>query len=114
MAEQERDENQAVRPPDSVEHDKTKPQGTVPEKPGRRKRILKWIVFVVAILFFFGVLREAFDPFGDKPYAEIPHGDHVHYVPKDRDPNVPMGRFPTTKPGPDERITPDGRIVKKE
>ncbi len=80
----------------------------------RAKRILKWVVFVVGLLFFLAVLREAFDPFGDKDYLEISHGDHVHYVPKDRDPNVPMGRFPTTEPAPDERITPDGRIVKKE
>lgn len=54
------------------------------------------------------------DPFGDKAYVEISHGDHVHYVPSNRDPNVPMGRFPRTEPAADERITPDGRIVKKD
>lgn len=82
--------------------------------PSRAKSILKWIVFVVGLLFFLAVLREAFDPFGDDPYLEISHGDHVHYVPRDRDPNVPMSRFPTTAPAADERITPDGRIVKRQ
>lgn len=80
----------------------------------RTKRIFKWVVFVVGLLFFLAVLREAFDPFGDAPYLEVSHGDHVHYVPRDRDPNVPMSRFPTTEPAADERITPDGRIVKKD
>lgn len=75
--------------------------------------MFKWIALVIGFLFFVAVLREAFDPFGDQPYVEITHGDHVHYVPRDRDPNVPMSRFPTSEPAPDERITPDGRVVKK-
>lgn len=82
--------------------------------PGRGRRILKWVAFVVGLLFFLGVLREAMDPFGDEPYIEISHGDHVHYVPEDRDPNVPINRFPTIEPAADERITPDGRVVKQE
>lgn len=89
------------------EHDRSRPAG-------RGRRILKWITFVAGLIFFLGVLREAMDPFGDKPYVEISHGDHVHYVPEDRDPNVSISRFPRTEPESDERITPDGRIVKKE
>lgn len=81
---------------------------------GRGKRILKWAALIIGLIFFAAIMREAMDPFGDKPYIEISHGDHVHYVPQDRDPNVPMGRFPTSEPAPDERITPDGRIVKKD
>lgn len=84
------------------------------QRSGRGKRILKWAAFIIGLIFFAAILREAMDPFGDKPYIEISHGDHVHYVPEDRDPNVPMGRFPTTEPAADERITPDGRIVKKD
>lgn len=56
-------------------------------------------------------MREVLNPYGDQPYTEIPHGDHVHYVPKDRDPDVPIGDFPTQPPGEGEQITPDGRIV---
>lgn len=81
---------------------------------GKGKRILKWTVFILGLFFFLAVLREAMDPFGDDPHVPISHGDHVHYVPEDRDPNVPVGRFPTTEPAADERITPDGRVVKKE
>ena len=82
--------------------------------PGKGKRILKWAAFIIGLFFFLAVLREAMDPFGDDPYVAISHGDHVHYVPEDRDPNVPVSRFPTTEPAADERITPDGRVVKKE
>ncbi len=87
-----------------------------PEPQGRRNhgvRIVKWIAAIAGILFFFAVIRQAVDPFGDQDYVEITHGDHVHYVPKDRDPNVPVGQFPTREPGPNERITPEGRIVPK-
>ena len=71
----------------------------------------RWALLVLAAVFFAFVLRTVLFPHGDGPYVEVPHGDHVHYVPKDRDPDVPVGEFPTEKPGPNERITPDGRIV---
>ena len=87
------------------------PTGTSPD---RRKRILKWVVLIAALFFFFLVIREAVDPFGDEPYLEISHGDHVHYVPRDRDEKVSISRFPTQRPGPDEMITPEGRVVPKQ
>ncbi|MEM1128109.1 MAG: hypothetical protein AAGI71_15795 [Bacteroidota bacterium] len=70
-------------------------------------------VFVLALLlvFFAFVVREVFDPFGDAEYLEIPHGDHSHFVPRDRDPNVPLHSFPRTPPGPNERILPNGQIA---
>ena len=77
-----------------------------------RKR-LRWILLIVGLIFFLLVMRPVLNPFGDKDYAEISHGNHIHYVPKDRDPNVPLSNFPTTPPGPNERILPDGRIVPK-
>ena len=80
----------------------------------RGKRVLKWAIFIAALIFFFLVIREAVDPFGDDPYLEISHGDHVHYVPKDRDKNVSISRFPTQRPGPNEEITPEGRVVPKQ
>lgn len=83
-------------------------------RSGRGKRYFKWAALIIGLIFFASILREAMDPFGDKPYIEISHGDHSHYVPRDRDPNVPMGRFPTAEPAADERITPDGRVVKKD
>lgn len=64
-------------------------------------------VILIAFLQSIGV-------FDTKPYFEVPHGSHTHYVAKDRDPNVSVSQFPTRPPGPGERITPQGRIVKVE
>lgn len=75
-----------------------------------RKR-LRSILLVVALVFFALVMRRVLNPFGSNEFAEIPHGDHVHYVPKDRDPSVPISNFPTRLPAENERILPDGRIV---
>lgn len=72
------------------------------------RRILVTLFFVVLVAV---VTYSAITQFADQPYMEIPHGDHVHYVPKDRDEDVPMSDFPTQKPAPNERILPDGRVV---
>lgn len=53
------------------------------------------------------------NPYRNQPYEEVPHGDHVHYVPKDRNEEVPIGQFPVQPPAEGERITPDGDIVSK-
>jgi hypothetical protein len=73
----------------------------------KRRRIL----IAVAALFFAFVMYQVLNPFPDQPYMEISHGDHIHYVPKDRNQDVPLNRFPTQPPGPNERILPDGRVV---
>lgn len=75
-----------------------------------RKR-LRWILFIVAGVILVFMMREVLNPFGDKGYTGISHGDHTHYVPEDRDPNVPISNFPHSPPGPGERITPTGQIV---
>ncbi|MXX97895.1 MAG: hypothetical protein F4065_07960 [Rhodothermaceae bacterium] len=77
-----------------------------------RRRFRVFLLIVGAVLLFF-VMQTVLNPFGENEYAEIPHGNHSHYVPKDRDPNVPISNFPTRPPGDNERITPDGRIVPK-
>lgn len=56
-------------------------------------------------------MREVINPYRNQRFEKIPRGDHAHYVPKNRNPDVPIDRFPTRKPGPDERITPDGKVV---
>ena len=73
----------------------------------------RWIAIGFFLIIIMFIMRPILDPFGNKEYMEIPHGNHVHYVPKDKDPNVSVSNFPTTPPGPNERITPDGRIVPK-
>lgn len=77
----------------------------------RTRRRRRWIVLVILLLFFGFVMQEVLDPFGSKSYVEISHGDHVHYVPEDRNPDVSISQFPTQPPGPGEHITPEGRIV---
>ena len=65
-------------------------------------------------VFFAFVVYEMIDPFPDTPYIEVPHGDHVHYVPKDADSDVRLNDFPTIRPEENERIMPDGRVVEVE
>ncbi|HHP7239867.1 hypothetical protein [Longibacter sp.] len=72
------------------------------------RRILVAIFFVALVAI---VSYSAITQFEGQPYMEVPHGDHVHYVPKDRDEDVPLSDFPTQEPAPNERILPDGRVV---
>ncbi|MFO8231406.1 MAG: hypothetical protein R6U20_01945 [Longimonas sp.] len=74
----------------------------------------RWVVLGIAVLFFGFVLYEMINPFPGQPYLEVPHGDHVHYVPKDRDDDARLNDFPTTRPGPNERILPNGRVIEEE
>ena len=75
-----------------------------------RTRRSKIIIAVVA-LFLAIVIIDALGVFDTSPYTEVNHGDHKHYVPKDRDPDVSLDAFPTQPPGPNERINPQGQIV---
>ena len=75
------------------------------------RKQLRWVLLLCAGILLALVMRQVLNPFGEKEYAEIPHGNHSHFVPKDRDMDVPLSQFPTRPPGPNERILPDGRIV---
>lgn len=75
--------------------------------------VRRWVVIVFFAVITLFMMQEVLDPYGDKGYMEINHGDHKHYVPPDRDPNVSISNFPQTPPGPNERIMPDGRVVPK-
>ncbi len=75
---------------------------------GKRSRLFLWAV----LLLFLGIVfADALGVFDTRPYTEITHGNHKHYVPRDRDPSVPLDNFPTRPPGPNERILPTGEIV---
>jgi hypothetical protein len=84
------------------------PAAAPAESTVKRRR---WILVGIAAFFLLFALVNAIDPFGDKGYVGISHGDHTHYVPEDRDPNVSISNFPSEPPGPNERILPDGRVV---
>ena len=89
----------------------TFPDEREPGTSSRNRRIFRWVMLVVGLIFFAFVLQRVLDPYGDAPYLEISHGNHVHYVPQDRDPDVPVGQFPMQPPGPGQRISPTGQIV---
>ncbi|WP_103021077.1 hypothetical protein [Salinibacter altiplanensis] len=74
----------------------------------------KWVAAGLFLLFFGGLVREVLNPYRGQRFEKIPHGDHVHYVPRDRNPDVSVSRFPTRKPEADERITPDGQVVPRK
>jgi hypothetical protein len=83
------------------------------DAPGRSSR-RRWVLAAVALVFFGAILWTVINPYRGERFEQIPHGDHVHYVPKDRNLDVPVNRFPTQKPGPNERITPDGQVVPRQ
>lgn len=73
----------------------------------------KIIFIIAALLLGFFVLADSVGLFTPDPgYIVVPHGNHNHYVPHDRDPNVQLHAFPQRPPRPGEIITPDGRIIR--
>lgn len=75
------------------------------------KNTLKYIFIAVVVVLASIALADALGYFNPKPYTAVSHGSHVHYVPKDRDPNVSIDKFPQEEPGPREKISPTGQIV---
>jgi hypothetical protein len=73
------------------------------------RRLVFWLIALVLVAIL--ILPEVLDPYGDKEWTEINHGNHTHFVPRDRDMDVPLDRFPTTEPAPTERILPNGQVV---
>jgi len=80
---------------------------TSPVRPTWFKPVFLVILAIVFMLAMFSSLGF----FDDKPYTIVPHGNHSHYVPKDRDPNMSIHEFPQQPPPPGMKIAPDGRIV---
>lgn len=74
----------------------------------------RWVALAVLLVFFAVILREVINPYRNQRFEKIPHGDHVHFVPKDRNPDVPVSQFPTREPDENERITPDGEVVPRQ
>lgn len=84
---------------------------TAEGEAGRGRSWRKWVVGTLLLVFFSYLTWVVVNPYRNQPYEEVPHGDHAHYVPKDRNEDVPIGQFPTQPPAEGERITPDGEIV---
>lgn len=90
----------------------TRPQRPAPAGSPRRSR-RRLVVLALAAVAAFLVMRTVLDPFGGDEYIEQSHGNHVHFVPRDKDPEVSISSFPTERPGPDQRILPSGQVVPK-
>ena len=75
------------------------------------KNTLKYIFIAIVIVLAGLALADALGYFNPKSYSAVSHGSHSHYVPNDRDPNVPINEFPQEEPAPGEMITPTGEIV---
>lgn len=75
------------------------------------KNKLKYLFIAGVVVLAVIALADALGYFNPKPYTEVSHGSHIHYVPHDRDPDVAIHDFPMEEPGPGERITPKGKIV---
>lgn len=75
------------------------------------KNRLKYLFIVAVFIIAAFALADSLGFFNPKPYTEVSHGSHIHYVPENRDPNVGIDKFPMVAPGPNEMITPTGQIV---
>lgn len=76
-----------------------------------RSKVLIYLLLVFIVGIAFVAVSDSLGLFSNKPYKAIPHGTHNHYVPHERDSDIPIGEFPTQPPSDREVITPDGRIV---
>jgi hypothetical protein len=76
-----------------------------------RRRLILFALVGVVLAY---ALVQALNPYNERGLAEITHGDHVHFVPEDADPDVSLDAFPTTPPAPEERVLPDGRVVRAD
>ncbi|KPP94685.1 MAG: hypothetical protein HLUCCA01_08495 [Bacteroidetes bacterium HLUCCA01] len=76
----------------------------------KRRIIFVALAAVIASI----VIIDANRIFNPDEYIIVPHGNHNHYLPRDRDESVPVHSFPMVRPRPNETITPDGRVVPRE
>lgn len=79
----------------------------------KTRTALKIGIVTVIFLFLGYFMLAAVGVFDTKPYRVVPHGDHNHYVPHDRNDDIPIDAFPTREPADGERITPYGDIVRE-
>ncbi len=69
------------------------------------------ILIAVLGLFLAFVILDSLGIFDNRPYFEVPHGNHTHYVPKDCEPALPVSQSPTARPGLGQKVDCQGQIV---
>lgn len=78
------------------------------------KNKFKYAAIAIVLILAGFAMADALGFFNPKPYTKVSKGSHAHYVPDNRDPDVPITRFPKQPPRSNEKITPKGQIVKKQ
>jgi len=71
-----------------------------------------FITVIIAIVLILALL-DSEEVFNTKSYRKVPHGNQTHYVPNNYNSSVPIDSFPTSPPGPNQKITPNGKVVMK-
>lgn len=69
------------------------------------------ILIAILGLFLGFVILDSLGIFDNRPYFEVPHGNHTHYVPKDCQPALPVSQAPMARPGPGQKVDCQGQIV---
>ncbi|MDA0684101.1 MAG: hypothetical protein O2797_01045 [Bacteroidetes bacterium] len=75
-----------------------------------KKRARFYLLLFIGLFLVF-VFVDSLGVFDSRPYFEVPHGSHTHYVPKDCDTPLGVSDSPTREPGPNEMISCQGQIV---
>ncbi|HUF07927.1 MAG TPA: hypothetical protein VMO47_01315 [Rhodothermales bacterium] len=76
-----------------------------------QRRQFRRILYVVAAVFAAIVLVDALDLFSNKNWSEIPHGNHSHYSPHNRDENVSVSDCPQRPPGENEMLSSQCQLI---
>ena len=76
-----------------------------------QRRQFKRILYIVAAVFAAIVLVDALDLFSNKNWSEIPHGNHSHYSPHNRDENVSVSDCPQRPPGENEMLSSQCQLI---
>ena len=72
---------------------------------------IRTVLIAILGLFLAFVVLDSLGTFDNRPYFEVPHGNHTHYVPKDCQPKLPISQAPTSRPGPGQTVDCQGQIV---
>lgn len=79
--------------------------------PVTRRRRLNIVLALIAIAFVSVVLVDALDLLSDQTWSEVPHGNHSHFVPNDRDDGVSISDCPQRPPSSQEILSSQCQLI---
>lgn len=77
-----------------------------------RARLRRWVIGLALVLVGV-VLIDALGVFDDTPFVKISHGNHSHYMPKERADGITAGNCPTRPPLAEEYLSPQCQIIRR-